>query len=144
MQVRLVITRIPFITLREENISTPFYFEPHLVHHSSIHDRRIEDLVLAIPRIRAFYDNIMDTLIRIPGSRYVEMHHEIILTDEELQQIIVTARQLGIRLRWYVDILPLISEEEFSELQRQSQRVPASRLVRQVLQRVLRQMINRG
>jgi hypothetical protein len=143
MQVRLVITRIPFITLMEENISTPFHFEPHIVHYNSIHDRRIEDLVLSLPRIRRFYDQVMDTIIRIPGSRYVEMHHEIVLTEEELQQLITTARQLGIRLRWYVEILPLISEEEFNELQRLSQRVPAPRLVRQVLQRVLRQMINR-
>jgi len=135
MQVKLVIKRIPFtLVYREDFISRPFHFTPHLIRDRNLRDtEKINELALSLTRVRELYNNIMNLVSGVPSIKYVEMEHSITLTDEELRQLITNANKLGIRLRWYVEILPLVSEEEFKTLQQRAKRTPAPKLISEVL-----------
>jgi len=137
MQVKLIIRHIPFVLVNvNDSEVAPFYFYPHLIHPDYYHHDLLNQLVLSIPRVREFYNNIIVTIRSIPNIKYVVMAYEFVLTDDELQQLIVTAQKLGIKLRWYVEILPSISEQELHELEKLAKTTPPSNLISRVLQRV--------
>jgi hypothetical protein len=134
MKVKLIIRRVPFLKVSNgDGIIMPFYFQPHLI-RSYTDETHIHELILAIPRVREFYSSVISTISSIPSVKFLEMEHEITLSDEELQLLIAKARELGIKLRWYVEILPLISEQEFYQLQKQAERKPPAKIISQVLQ----------